>query len=132
MEFIKSKCKKCGYEIVMPEKSENIICGSCGTINHFSKVSSILKQYSDSLAPSNYKEPSDDLLKIPEEAELPYDDGDEDDEVSPEAKKRTKIMTVLFILAPFIALGIEFFKLPSYTVFIIIAVVVGIMFFLRR
>jgi ribosomal protein S27AE len=142
MEFIRSKCKKCGYEIIMPEKSESIICGSCGTINHFSKISSILKKYNDSLEPVIYKETSDELLKspgervpagwkTPEVANLPSGE-DEEEAVSPEAKRISKIMTFLFILAPFIALAIDYFKLPSYTALIIIVFIIGIIYFLRR
>ncbi len=142
MEFIKSKCKKCGYEIVMPEKSESIICGSCGTINNFSKISSILKKYNESLEQLNYKESPDDLLKIPgegvpadwkipREKELPSGD-DEEEMVSPETRKISKIMTLLFILAPFIALAIDFFKLPSYMALLIIVFIIAVIFFLRR
>lgn len=141
MEFIKSECKKCGYEIIMPEKSENVICGSCGTINSFSKISSILKKYSDSLEPSNYKGSSGNSEKIPDEdlpagwknpdkADLPASDDEE--MASPDAKKISKIMTVLFILAPFIAMAIDFFKLPSYTALLFIVFIIGIIFFLRR
>lgn len=143
MEFINSKCKKCGYEIVMPEKSESIICGSCGAVNNFSKLSSILKKYNEPLEPLNYKEPPENSSKIPgvgvpaewkipREDELPYGNDDEEEMVSPEAKKISKIMTVLFIIAPFIALAIDFFKLPSYTVLLVIIFIIAVLFFLRK
>lgn len=142
MEFIKSKCKKCGYEIVMPEKSESIICGSCGTINNFSKIASILKKYNESLDPLNYKKSSGDLAKIPdervpagwkipEEKELPSG-ADEEKMIPPEAKRVSKVMTFIFILAPFIAMAIDFFKLPSYAAVVVIFIIIGVIFFLKK
>lgn len=139
MEFIKTKCRKCGYEIEIPEKTESVICGSCGNVNHFGKISSILKKYSDAGEfdkpagfPSERANPS--YKNIPgraqesSETDIPTDDETE----FPEEKKASRILTIIFILAPFIAMAVEFFKLPSYAAVLIIILAAVIVFTLKK
>jgi ribosomal protein S27AE len=140
MEFIKTKCRKCGYEIVIPEKTESVYCGSCGHINHYSKITSILKKYSDAgeidkpgTYPAGLPDPS--YKPVPgqrpesEQADLPADDEEAE---FPEEKKASKILTAVFILAPFIAMAVEFFKLPSYVAVLIIIIIAVVVFTLKK
>ena len=140
MEFIKTKCRKCGYEIVIPERTETVVCGSCGHINHFGSISSILKKYGETgdinrpgEFPAEIKKPSykpipGQIPGIPEK-ELPPE---EDDAEFPEEKKASRILTIVFILAPFIAMAVEFFKLPSYAAVLIIIIIAVIVFTLKK
>ena len=147
MEFIKIKCRKCGYEIEIPEKTSSVICGSCGEINHFNKISALLRGQSSPAVQIRWKDKSADIAikeKLPAgirdnaEPENFPDQANEnqpfpgDDEDFPEQKGAIKIMTLIFILAPFIAMAVEFLKLPSYAVLIAIAAVVLIVFFLKK
>jgi len=140
MEFLKTKCKKCGYEIDIPDKTEKIICGSCGNVNQFSRISSILKKYNDSVMTDDFRQSTEKTIHSAGKSEqvkihIPGDEGsiaEGEDAEFPEEKNVSKIMTVLFILAPFIAMAIEFFKLPSYAALLIIFFIIGIVFFLRR
>lgn len=139
MEYIKRKCRKCGYEIELPETSLNIICGSCGNVNHYSRISSAAKkkQKSDEVKKESgikeIKKPSfksvtartpaaDEAVKPPDEDEIEL----------PEENKFFKIMTVGFILAPFIAMAVEFFKLPPYTLVLIIIIIAVIGYSLKK
>jgi hypothetical protein len=134
MEFIKIKCSKCGYEIEIPETTVSVVCGSCGNVNHFGKISSILKKYSDGTDsefhrntrfPSEIKKPSYTPIPgqnpVPPETNIPSDDEDAE---FPEEKNASKILTLIFILAPFIAMAVEFFKFPSYVAVLIIILVI--------
>lgn len=152
MEFIKIKCRKCGYELLIPDKTEAVICGSCGEINRFSRLTSLLRKHSDpaleikwedkissTTSPSGKsiesrttpgsKKPS--TLSVPSTVEnnkpLP-----EDEEEYPEQGSASKIMTIIFILAPFIAIAVERFKLPSYVTIIAIAAVIFLIFLLKK
>jgi len=140
MEFIKTKCRKCGYEIVIPEHTETVVCGSCGNVNHFGRISSILKKYSEAgdisrpeeftteIKKPSYKTIPGQIPGIPEKASP-----SEEEEIDfPEEKTASKIMTIIFIMAPFIAMAVEFFKLPSYAALLIIILVVVIVFTLRK
>lgn len=33
MKQVKFKCSKCGYAQVIPDKTESVLCGNCGTWN---------------------------------------------------------------------------------------------------
>lgn len=140
MEYIKIKCKKCSYEIDIPEKTESVVCGYCGNVNYFSKISSILKKYNDSILADKYNEVSGEIVQPEVESgkilvHIPGDTGslqDEDVSELPENKSLFKITTIMFILAPFIAMAIEFFKLPSYAVLLIIIGIVGVIYFLKK
>lgn len=152
MEFVKRKCKKCGYELEVPDSTTSVICGSCGEINTFGRLASLLGKQAgsgfeikredkipgttgapgkpvESSASSGVK--TQDIRSIPsrngEEQPLP-DEGED----FPEQKSATKIMTLIFILAPFIAMAVEFFKLPPYAVFIVIAALILIVFLIKK
>ncbi len=140
MEFIKTKCRKCGYEIEIPEKTEKLICGSCGNVNYFSKISSILKKYNETVVTDVSRQSTDKTIHSVDKSEqvkihIPGDESstaEAEEAEFPEEKNISKIMTVLFILAPFIAMAIEFFKLPSYAALLIIFLIIGIIFFLKK
>ena len=132
MEFIKVKCRKCGNAIQIPESTVNVICGSCGNVNHYGKISSILKKYSESgeiTRPGEFsaeiKGPSyksiPDQTAVSSEIDIP---GGQDEHDFPEEKNASRIITIVFILAPFIAMAIEFFKLPSFAAVVIIILIV--------
>lgn len=140
MEFIKTKCRKCGYEIVIPERTQTVYCGSCGHINHYSKITSILKKYSDAgeidkpgIFSNELPEPSYKPVpgQRPDSAQTNLPADDEEAEF-PEEKKASRILTVVFILAPFIAMAVEFFKLPSYAAVLIIILIAVIVFTLKK
>ncbi|HOP30324.1 MAG TPA: hypothetical protein P5120_09280 [Spirochaetota bacterium] len=141
MEFIKTRCRKCGYELTIPDSTTSVICGSCGEINHFSRLTTLLRKHSnpdfeikwgDKI--SGYPESSEGSVKnglpdIPNQKEIPdY----EDDEDLPEQGSAAKLMTLIFIIAPFIALAVEHFKLPSYVALIAIASVIFLIFLLKK
>jgi len=121
MDYIKIKCRKCGYEIEIPENTVKVHCGSCGSVNQFGKISSILKRYSDSAFSGRYDGVPEEIKNTPDYAAQNLNNpetviaGDEDDIDFPENKKASKIITVVLILAPFIVMVLDFFKLPLYT-----------------
>ena len=152
MEYIKTQCRKCGYELEFPEKTESVICGSCGEINRFSRLSSLLRKHGDpaleikweekisgapaqsgkrmesQTAPISKKPP---VLSFPDRPQnnIPQPEDEEEDQ---EQGSATKIMTLIFILAPFIAIAVEHFKLPSYAAIIAIAAVILLIFILKK
>jgi len=140
MEFIREKCKKCGYEFIIPEKTENVICGSCGNVNHYSKISSIVKKYNDTVDHGLYSRDTGVIIKpsgktadeVPQNSERIDIPDDENEIDNPKEKSVSKIMTVVFILAPFIAMAVEFLKLPPYAVLIIIFIIIGIIFYFKK
>jgi len=152
MEFIKIKCTKCGYELEIPDKSESVICGSCGEINRFSRLTSLLRKHSDpaleikredkirsTTSPSgkSFENRTDPGSKTPSTSTLPSTVENnkplpDDEEEYPEQGSASKIMTIIFILAPFIAIAVERFKLPSYVAIIAIAAVIFLVFLLKK
>ncbi len=152
MEFIKTKCRKCGYELEIPEQTESVICGSCGEINRFSRLNSLLRKHSnpaleikwgdtiqgapassgksmESRTSSAAKTPSVSSTPAASENNKPLPD---DEDEYPEQGNATKIMTIIFILAPFIAIAVERFKLPPYVAIIAIAAVIFLVFLLKK
>ncbi len=152
MKFIKTKCSKCGYELEIPEEVSSVICGSCGEINRFGKLSSILRtgivsgtdsmQSSKSSVPQNispgpWRDKSMEVTKTPGTKPFPLgqngnNGNPEDEEEFQENSSATKIMTIVFILAPFIAMAVEHFKLPPIAALIPIAAIILIVFFLKK
>ncbi len=143
MKFIKIKCSKCGYEIEVPDTTTSVICGSCGEINHISKISSILKKYGETAFDIEENTTPDikttysrtgrqNIPPIPvqQKEETPPSENDETD--YPEEKNAVKIITLIFILTPFIAIIMEYFKLPSYTAIIFIIAIILIIFILKK
>ena len=152
MEYIKTQCRKCGYELEFPEKTESVICGSCGEINRFSRLNSLLRKHSDPSLEIKWEEKTSGTtaqsgkskenrttpaLKKPPVISLPDKSENnnplpEDDDGYPEQGSATKIMTLIFIIAPFIAIAVERFKLPSYVAVIVIAAVILLVFLLKK
>lgn len=151
MKFIKKRCSKCGYEFEIPEQVLSVICGSCGEINRFGKISTILKagvvsgtgsmQNSKPSAPQDSNRPrggkSPTGIKPPDIKTLPSGQSEnngnsEDEEDFQENSSAAKIMTVVFILAPFIAMVVEHFKLPPIAALIPIAAIILIVFLLKK
>jgi len=143
MEFIKTKCRKCGYELEIPDKTESVICGSCGEINHFTRLSAILRKHGDSSPEIKWGDknidnrksggmtsPGKQIPRSQEEDKLPVPE--EDKENFPEQGPATKILTLIFIIAPFIAIAVEHFKLPSYVAVIVIAAIILLLFILKK
>jgi ribosomal protein S27E len=140
MDFVRTKCKNCGYEIVMPEGSENIVCGSCGNVNRYSKISSVLKKYNETelmknggfIPPEKIKTSAAPILKGEQNPAKPEMPSDEVEGEFPENSGFSKIMTFIFILIPFIMIAVERFNLPSYIAVIIIIIAVAVTFILKR
>ncbi|HOP61962.1 MAG TPA: hypothetical protein PK358_09700 [Spirochaetota bacterium] len=145
MKFYKTKCSKCGYELVVPEDSLSVICGSCGKINHFSKLTTILRKQAetgiDLKFPGeqpDYHEDSFSGTSESQNRQFPASPGEnraplpDEDEEYPEQKSALKIMTVLFILMPFIAMVMEYFDLPPYAAVLIIGAIIFIVFALKK
>jgi predicted RNA-binding Zn-ribbon protein involved in translation (DUF1610 family) len=152
MKFIKIRCRRCGYELTIPETTTSVICGSCGEINRFSRLTSLLRKQRDlpleakwedktpAMPPSSGKSMerrNQAPLGIPDfqspdqgrEENIPLPG--EDEEI-PEQGSATKIMTLIFIITPFIAIAVEHFKLPSYFAIIAIAAVIFLIFLLKK
>lgn len=148
MEFIIRKCGKCGFEIEVPEATKNVVCGSCGNINHFGKISSILKRYSDAgEIEQNSRKPGEKTLTMnkpvsagkpakkketvykpisgsnpaPVERETPPD---EDELEFPEGGTASKILTLIIMLTPVILIFFKYFKIPSYVVIPVIILII--------
>lgn len=138
MEYKKNKCRRCGYELVMPEETVRVYCGSCGEVNSFGRISSILKKYNESLEIDSYSQPHEDGI-----SEVSYPDPvlgsrgpdrSENDGAAefPENKNASKVITAIMILIPFLAMAADFFKLPSYAVIAVIILIMVIVFFKRK
>lgn len=152
MEFVKIKCSKCGYELEIPEETSSVICGSCGEINTTGRLASLLRKQSataseikwtgktpvtkgtagrgiESRIPAGAKTPDIKPLPSGQDAGRPIP---EEEEGYPEQGTATKIITLIFILVPFIAMAVEFFKLPPYALFIAIAAIILIVFLIKK
>lgn len=82
----------------------------------------------EELNKSSYKSIPDQASK-PSEADLSPDEEEID---FSEEKTASKILTIVFILVPFIAMAVEFFKLPSYAAVLVVILVVVIALTLRK
>lgn len=156
MEYIKTKCKKCGYVIEMPEKTGSVTCGSCGHVNTFGIFSSAARADKTAAAGEGSRDSTNrDIKTIPDkhpsdiskpsyrpqpaktgapdntEAQLPVDAEDEEFEF-PEQKTASRIITLIFVLTPFIAMAVEFFKLPPYAAVAVIILIVVIALAIKK
>ncbi|GEM_PF-723094 len=152
MKFIKIRCRKCGYELTIPETTTSVICGSCGEINRFSRLTSLLRKQSDLPIETKWEERTPAMPSssgksmesrnqaasgIPDFQSSDHDRGENihlpgEEEEIPEQGNATKLMTLIFIIAPFIAIAVEHFKLPSYVAIIAIAAVIILIFLLKK
>ena len=146
MKFYEIKCRKCGYQLEVPEESLSVICGSCGERNHFSKLTSLLRKHAETgidlqlpgeesgqhrdYPHSGTSEPSKrQSPAFPGENRSPLPDEEEE---NPEQKGAAKVMTAIFILTPFIAMAVDYFKLPPYTVIAAVALLIIIIVALKK
>jgi len=150
MNYLNVRCKRCGYNLTVPEKTESVVCGSCGYENKLKGVMSLIKTSSDQVTielpdikPSeknkkDYREMYKDSIKTPlpiKEGKVPSqakEDEVEDNEVFPENTSVSKILTLLFILMPIIAMLADFFNLPSFILPVVIFIIVLAIFMMKK
>ncbi|HQO39325.1 MAG TPA: hypothetical protein PK986_02545 [Spirochaetota bacterium] len=126
MKQVKFKCSKCGYAQVIPDKTESVLCGNCGTWNRPRSLFAGLEQ----AAPEEKSEGSI-LQKVPGSihSEIPdaFPGHEKDNLPEPEESPRSKpglfsLITILFVAAPVISIIVKKLELPPATTFIIITI----------
>ena len=134
MKLVKFRCKKCGYELIIPEKTESVLCGNCATWNKtrglFAGIDqeasngegSILQKIPGSIY-SDFPERADSLEK---KEELPADAGER---VNPGP---FSMVALIFILAPLISFIVAKLELPPFVAFIVLAVIIILYQFAKK
>jgi len=147
MNYLNVKCKRCGYSLTVPERTESVVCGSCGYENKLKGVMSLLRSSSETDAieygevskprveTKIEKSPSykDYIPASQEETKVPSGiDEEPEGEIFPENALVSKILTLLFIVMPVIAMLADFFDLPSFILPLVIFVIVFVIFMRKK
>ncbi|HPS56652.1 MAG TPA: hypothetical protein PK514_00975 [Spirochaetota bacterium] len=128
MKQVRFKCRKCGYQQIIPYKTESVLCGNCGTWNRPRSLFSGVEQ----AAPEEKNEGSI-LQKVPGtiHSEIPdaFPGTEKKDIPEPEDGKSAKpgllsLVTILFVAAPVISIIVKKLNLPPASTFIILAAVI--------
>lgn len=128
MKNVKYRCRKCGYILEIPERTESVLCGSCATWNRPRGLIAVLNSEPG-------EEPSEGsiLQKVPgsifSEIPGPSSGGqagkpvpEEENEAAPKPGIFT-LAALLFFLAPFVSFIVSKFNLPPLITFIVLAAV---------
>lgn len=136
MKQVQFKCRKCGYAQVIPDKTESVLCGNCGTWNRPRSLFAGLEQ----AAPEEKSEGSI-LQKVPGSihSEIPdaFPSPEKKEEPETEVEKPVKpglfsLVTILFVAAPVISIIVKKLNLPPATVFIILAAVIIVITLMKK
>lgn len=128
MKQVKFSCRKCGYSQIIPDKTESVLCGNCGTWNRPRSLFSGLEQ----AAPEEKSEGSilqkvpgpinseiPDAFPAPEKKDMP-----EPEETRPAKPGLFSLITMLFVAVPVISIIVKKLELPPASTYIILAVVI--------
>lgn len=128
MKQVKFSCRKCGYSQIIPDKTESLLCGKCGTWNKPRSLFAAIDQ-----APPEVKQEGSILQKVPGSihSEIPdaFPEPEKKDLPESEDEKVAKpglfsLVTIIFVAAPVISIIVKKLNLPPATAFIILAAVV--------
>ena len=128
MKHIVFKCRKCGYSIDIPEKTDSVLCGRCATWNRPRSLFAALdqpgpgEQEKGSIlqkVPGPIHSEIPGSIPVPETKDVP---GAE--ETRPVKPGLLSMITILFVAAPAISIIVKKLNLPPATAFIILAAVI--------
>ncbi len=128
MKTIKYNCKKCGSILEIPEKTESVLCGNCATWNRPRSIFSGFGQSDDSTdaegsilqrVPGKIFSEIPDAITGTEKIPQPVETGEK-----PAKPGFFSLVTLLFIIAPFVSFFAAKLKLPPSATFLIIAAII--------
>ena len=136
MKNVLFKCRKCGYGLMIPEKTESVLCGNCATWNRPRSLFAAIEQP----APAQQEEGSilqkvpgaihgeiPDAFPVPEKKEAPEPEKDK-----PPKPVLFSLVTILFVAAPVISIVVKKFNLPPATAFIVIAAILIVITLMKK
>ena len=118
MKNVLFKCRKCGYGLMIPEKTESVLCGNCATWNRPRSLFAALDQPGDDekqegsilqKVPGPIHSEVPGVLTGPEKSDKPGKD------TNPPKPGLFSLITILFVAAPAISIIVKKQKLTTRT-----------------
>ena len=135
MKQVKFKCRKCGYLQIIPDKTESLLCGNCGTWNRPQSLFAKIEQ-----AETEKEEKGLTLRKdrgnIP--GEIPDAFPDEHKDLSETVNKKPSnpglmgLIMILFVIAPVISIVADRFELPPATTMLLLGAVIILYMLIKK